>query len=85
MWYRRDASFWSNPDTRKAKRVHLMHADSVSRYGHPRALCGNVPLISDDDGGEFPDPPEAMKCMRCLRCAQMNGKNRVVRQRKADR
>ena len=69
-WFQRDASFWSSPDTRRIKRVHLQHPESMSKYGHARALCGNIALIDDFDGGEFPNPPQSMKCKRCLRCIE---------------
>lgn len=69
-WFSRDASFWSSPDTRTVKRVHLRHPESQSRYGHSRALCGNVALIDGSNGGEFPNPPQTMKCKRCLRCLE---------------
>lgn len=67
-WFRRDASWWSSPDTRTIKRVHVRHPESKSRYGHSRALCGNIALIDEADGGEFRNPPQSLKCKRCLRC-----------------
>jgi len=67
-WFQRDASFWRCPNTRSVKLVHLRHPESLSKYGHSRALCGNVALIDEDDGGEFPNPSEGLKCKRCKRC-----------------
>lgn len=69
-WFRRDASFWSSPDARTIKRVHIRHPNSQSRFGHSRALCGNVALIDDESYGEFVNPPESLKCKRCLRCLE---------------
>jgi len=67
-WFSRDASFLAKPNTRTAKVVHLQHPESISRFGHSRALCGNIALIDSKDYGEFPNPTESMKCKRCLRC-----------------
>ena len=69
-WFMRDASFWGRPDTTKPKRVHLRHPTKQSRYEHARAMCGNVALMDEQDGGEFVNPPESMKCKRCLRCLE---------------
>lgn len=69
-WFSRDASFWSSPNVRSVKRVHVAHLEYKSRYGHPRAMCGNIALIDDY---EFPNPPESMKCKRCLRCIKSQG------------
>ena len=66
-WFQRDASFWTSPNTTTVKRVHIRHPTKRSRFGHRRALCGDIPLLDDEDSGEFPEPPETMKCKRCLR------------------
>jgi hypothetical protein len=69
-WFRRDASFWSNPNVRSVKRVHVAHPENMSRFGHKRAICGNIALLEDY---AVPNPPESMKCKRCLRCLDSRG------------
>lgn len=64
-WFYRDASFFRSPNIRTPKRVHLPHPTALSRYGHKRALCGNIPLLDKNESGKITNPREPQKCKRC--------------------
>lgn len=62
-WFRRDASWYSNPDTRTLKKVHLMHPDRLAKHGQNTALCsGQIALIESEP---IEDPSEWRQCLRC--------------------
>lgn len=65
-WFHREDAFTS-PVASAQNRVHLRRSDKVPGVGRYRALCGNIALLDEADGGAVSDPPEHAKCKRCLR------------------
>lgn len=51
----RDASWWSNPDTRTPKRSHVLRVDG-------RAACGLVAAMCDPEPAE--NVPDWQRCKR---------------------
>ena len=61
LWYLRDASMWTRPDTRRPKKYHLADSALV-------AACGTMAMLHEITA--TPNPPESLRCKRCMRIAE---------------
>lgn len=70
QWFYRDAAFFRCPDKWRSKRVHLPHPTIRLRYGHRRAICGNIPLLDVGDHMQVVNPRESQKCLKCSKISK---------------